>query len=802
MRKALKMSLLLGTILVLLALTACGVDGDYNSNEKPTISITSWEGVEEAAALDTLESLVFQQKVYWNANDNDGTIAGVAYRILDENDQPLSTPGNSVIDDMGALESVVDENGQVLTGWVVHYKPGADENIPLASELAKKTIWSQLQYATVNFPANEDGLPADIISSIEVVCIDNMGDISPIAKKTFKTTSSIPNCILSTSRGNPDGKQVGTGLYVTFSMSTEPGDPFGIPGADYFEYKVGKYVYDEDADSLDIPELIEESDWFKTSEGRVLLTKDAYTSVESNAILTADFDGIEEDATQLTFTRVTAHAYNYAGVMSNQSVIEFAVKEGFHPNTLIYPQKVYGLGDYHYRDYTEASDLETYPYILKDGDIPVIYAKNFFLNNEGINSAVNSTNFKIYAKWGFSGQYGNAPTSSTGAFEYTDNPYDTEIGRVLNEADGKDYYSEIVAYDLRFDDEPYDFYALSQDPENIVTHDDGTEWLRVPKNSVWAISRGLELGNLENGLHKFEVSAVDLQYESDPTPAVFEFELINYIPKSERQSTLVIDASTFSVTAGDYMAAHADSVYMNALNDFANVDFWERLDLQVNSGLSAQKYGIPYPDLLKYKTIIYREESSSNTENIVYDHDALKLFLNNGGNLVISAASNLKGINDQFVNKNKNIFRKYFGIQYELDAIIAHSLASEPYILGANPTESASSIGSLPDFNLQVGPYSFLINLYGGLYNFSYFAEDYAEPGDTQTQVLYRSVAKEVAVGTPYAPQNQETFDRFNNLAFAISKVTAQNRCIMTSFPISFMEEEEVKQFFNEILND
>jgi hypothetical protein len=797
MRKALKMSLLLGTILVLLALTACGVDGDYNSNKKPTISITSWEGVEEAAALDTLESLVFQQRIYWNANDDDGTIAGIAYRILDEDGNPIPTPGNSVIDETGELESVVDENGNQLLGWVVHYKPGANENIPLESNLAKKTIWSQLQYATVNFPANEDGQPADVVSSIEVVCLDNMGAISNVARKNFKTTSSVPTCILSTSRGNPDGKQVGTGLFITFSMSTTPGDPFAVPGADYYEYKVGKYVYDEDADSLDIPELIEETEWFTTDSNRILLTKD------TNPALTADFDGTYPEAEQLTFTRVTAHAYNFAGVKSNESEIEFAVKEGFHPKTLIYSQKVYGLGDYHYKDYTDPSDLETYPYILKDGPIPVIYANKFFVDNEGRYSAVNSTNFKVFAKWGYAGQYGVPPTSSSGSPFFSNNPYDTELGRVLNEADNKDYYSEIVAFDIRFDDQPFDFYALSQDPDNIVTHDDGTQWLRVPKNSVWSISNGLELGNLENGMHKLEISAVDLQYEYDPTPAVFEFYLAEYVPKENRDRTLVLDASEFTESTLDYITAYTDSVYTRVLGDYPNIDFWERKPLQQNSGLSAQEYGIAYTDLLNYKNIIYREESNSNTEKLVYDHDALKLYLNNGGNLIISAAKNIKGINNSFVNQGKNIFRNFFGIRYDGNAIVAlENTVTTPYIIGANPTDDASIFGNLPTLDLHVAPYSYTLNLFGALLDLSYFAEDYANLEDTQTKIIYRSKAKPVQVGVPYTPQTEEVFNQFNDLPLAIGKITPQNRCMVTSFPISFMEEADIEELFQEILND
>ena len=794
MRKALKMSLLLGTIAVLLALTACGVDGDYKSNNAPVIRITSWEGAENEEAASDLDSLVFQQKIYWNANDIDGTITGIAYRILDENGNPIATPGNSVIDDIGEIASITYE-GEELVGWVVHYKEGADESIPLTSDLAKKTIWSQEQYATVNFPSNENGEPTIKISSFEVIAIDNRGTVSNIAKKSFKTISSIPTCILSTSRGNPNGKQVGTGLYITFSMSTVPGDPLGVPGADYFEYKVGKYVYDEDADSTDTAELIEETGWFVTTSREIILTKN------SEPALTPDFESTEPDASQLTFTRVTAHAYNYAGVKSNESNIEFAVKEGFHPNTMIYPEKVYALGDNHYKDYVDSEDQENYPYIFKDGPIPVIYATNFFTDTEGNFTAVNSTNLKVYAKWGYYGQYGTPPTSSSGAITYSDSPYDTEVGRVLNEADDKDYYSEIVAFDIRFDDAPFDFYALSQDPNNTVTHEDGTQWLRVPKNSVWSIAKGLDIGNLDSGMHKLEISAVDLQYEYDPTPAVLEFNLIDPIAKANRNGIMVFEASTFPTWSQTQV--YADSVYHEVLSDFSGVDYFDRSDINATIGLSANACNLAYSDLQRYKTVIYREEVAGTTY-FGSDYDALKLYLNSGGNILISAAGNLKSINDEMINRNRNMFRNYFGINFVSNSLVfLQQSPPKPYFIGATPTNEIASLSNLPVLNLNLEEsHNLILTQRQGLSDLAYFSDNYATPEDYLTKVIYRAKIKDIDPTNNYAPTTEEIYNQFNEVPLAIGKITPQNKCYAFGFPLSFMNRSELTLMFNELLND
>ncbi|MBI9032406.1 hypothetical protein JEZ13_10475 [bacterium] len=795
MRKALKMSLLLGTILVLLAITACGVDGDYKSNKAPEIRITSWEGAVTESAADTLESLVFQQRVYWNATDEDGTIAGIAYRILDENGTPIATPGNSVIDEIGELEPVVYEGNQ-LVGWVVHYKPGADENIPLTSNQAKKTVWSQNQYTVVNFPANEDGEPAVKISSIEVIAIDNRGSVSNIARRSFKTESSVPNCILSTSRGNPDGKEVGTGLFITFSMSTIPGDPLAVPGADYYEYKLGKYIYDADADSLDIPELVEETSWFTTTDREVILTKN------TTPPLTPDFDGTETDSEQLTFTRITAHAYNYAGVKSNESIIEFAVKEGFHPKTVIYPQKTYALGDNHYKDYVVNEDLENYPYLFKDGPIPVIYATSFFTDSEGRKTVVNSPNLKVFSRWGYYGQYGTPPTSSTGAIVFSDSPYDTEVGRVLNEADNKDYYSEIIAYDIRFDDAPFDFFALSQNPDNLVTHveEDGTmtEWLRVPKTSVWSISRGLEIGNLAPGYHKLEVSAVDLQFEYDPTPAVFEFYIADPVPQAEKDGIMVLEASTFPSWSSTQV--YADSVYREVLADYPNVDFFKRSEINAITGLQNAACNLAYSDVQKYKTVIYREEAAGTTY-FGSDYDVLKLYLNNGGNVILSSAGNLKSMNDEMVNKNRNMFRNYFGIDFRLNAVVTVP-ANKWFFDKFMPTTNIASLSNLPEMNLYLEEqHNALIFARRGLSDLSYFAGNYATPDDNLTQIIYRSDIKEVG-DDAYSPATIEEYNQFNDLPLAVGKITNQNRCFVFGFPLSYMNKSELTLLFEQLLNE
>lgn len=126
---------ILVAVIVIIVLTACERKGTLDANLQPTISITNYFGVES----DTLitESLLFQQTVQWSGTDVDGIVAGYAFRILDEDENAIVTPGYDAI----------DENG-----WVKFYTSNANLDIPL-DQSAETTIWMDQSYATINFPA-------------------------------------------------------------------------------------------------------------------------------------------------------------------------------------------------------------------------------------------------------------------------------------------------------------------------------------------------------------------------------------------------------------------------------------------------------------------------------------------------------------------------------------------------------------------------------------------------------------------------------------------------------------------------
>ncbi len=816
MRKALKPSLFLVVAITLLTLMACGIDGDYKSNQSPEISITSWEGYDSLDVHTIHDSLVFQQKIYWNSFDTDGTVEGIAYRILDENNEPLSSPGNEVIDENGDVETLTI-SGAEETGWVLHYKDGANENIPLSSANASKTIWTNEQYALVNFPAaDEDGNPVIRDYTFEVVCIDNRGAVSNIASKEFKAKSDRPNCLLSTSKGNPNGRQVGTGIEITFAMTNPDDSDFVAPGASNYEFKILKKEFvdgddEEDNEDYSNDNVVFESEWISTNNFSDMesfrLTQNTDKNF-NNILATADeiypmdtdFDGEDEDANQFRYTEIMAKAYNLAGVASDVDTIRFAVKKGFYPKTLIYQQKTYALGDYHFVDYPRASDKEVYPYIDMEEPNPDKSAVRMFTNMDGKKSVINSANLKTYVKWGYHGEYGIPPTGTAVAYVISDNPYDKKINQLLDERTNQNYYSEIIAYHIRLDDAAYDFFALQ---DNIVTHeDDGviTEWLEVPVNSVWNISQSLELLNLEPGDHKLEISAFDLQDQYDPTPAVVEFTIENYTPKEERSGILMVDADELREAGApsfDYSESRSQEIYAAAMEQFGdNVTYVNRAEVIANNEMNDTDCAFAPSDLLKYKTIIYRNEAfTSSTFN--YDNDALNIFLSEGGNLILIGTKNIKAINDDMYNTSKKLMRDYFGIVYDTESvdIVSNSSAQNPFFLGATSAEGYPEL----NLDLSANAISFLIDLKQGLGGIGFFTDIAIDPEDYITKPIYNFTCKAVDDADIAAP-SQEQFDTFSQKPVALSRVTEDNKCYIFTFPLSYMEQDDLTSLLGQIV--
>ncbi|MCD4650977.1 MAG: hypothetical protein K8S56_04235, partial [Candidatus Cloacimonetes bacterium] len=484
-------------VMMLVVLLSCGKSGTLNPNIPPTIRITSFKGdaLDSQEDVDSLitsnigqDTVLFQQKIYWSAEDVDGIASRFAFRVLNKNWDPIVVPCYDTLSTVG-----FETQGQ----WYLHFKDGASINDPdhPLGDPAVSTVWSDQVFAVINFPAADDVThdSLNVPSIFEVKCIDDRNAESNIARKYFFTYSVRPTVSISSTKGDPEGKVVGTGVRFEFFMTDE--DPFIVSPPDYFEYKVAKYEVGSETIIAGT-----ETEWFTTANtsniSRVLLVGITDDSPEDQYhLLTTDYD---TNGTQISRTRVTVRGYDKAGIVSEEDYTTFSVKEGFHPGTLLYNKRIYVLGERNFMPFQDA-EIEIPNKPTSEG---YIFATNFFKDSYGTFSALWSQDLSITLNWGYHGEYER------------DNPDNKKESVVFNEGDSTNYYTEIQAFDIRLDGSPDLFPPLHSDNENIIKDDDDGVWLRVPFGHE--ISQNLVLTNLEANaafdtldFHLFEVRAVD-----------------------------------------------------------------------------------------------------------------------------------------------------------------------------------------------------------------------------------------------------------------------------------------------------
>jgi len=801
----------------------CGKQGSRFGNLPPSINITSYEGFDpQNPYTDSTAVTLFQQRIFWHASDPDGVIAGFAYRILDENGDPISTAGNAFIDSLGidTPQEVLDLYGP-KAGWVLHYKMGADESIPLSDSRAKKTIWSTQKYATVNFiAATIDGDSLTTISKFEVICVDNRGAVcQTMAFRRFTSYSRTPLCFLDTTKGNPDGKEVGTGIRLRFGINDF--DPFIQPTAWYYRFKIQKVNFATNAVISEEPA----DGWISTIDqpkiNEYLLTK--YTT----PALSSDFDSL---GVKRTFTKVIARVIDLAGIESESDSIQFAVKEGFHPETLIHMKRVYALGSNHFIDYSDTTTPEVLPYTIVNQK--QIFATPFFREmEEGLYTAVNSSNLKSWIRWGWHGEYGQQTTAGgTTVTIVTDDPYDKKVDLLLDEDTNKNYYSEITHFDIRLNGEPYNYPPYA----NSVVTDAGTgkRWLRVPLNS--SLGQTIVLTNMpantpDNPYHHFEVRAVDLQNESDPTPAEFKFKIINPVPKEQKSGILVIDDEPHNPNFAPEDSV--DAKYVNMLSSYTGEKVVRKRTAMEYPDIRNRKFALS--DIQRFKLIIYHDDFPTQTSNFSIDHDAFALYLNQGGNMMISAAGNLHGVVQAVVLATQQTFNTYFGVKFKLDATasITNNMLSSTWFVKAKTTDINKYNDMMLAFDLNVNnplpqdvvvdnnvivtdpneSYLNLINARKGLGPITYISSTgYDDSANSGVLPIYRYGSKPVYVQpstTPpasnyYCPQSQADYDKVNDKIVGLRKFTDKNKCFIMGFPLSYMTYASSKSFMTKVLLD
>jgi hypothetical protein len=766
-------------VLAAMLMMGCGKQGNRFGNTPPTISITSFEGYgPDNIYGDSTAVTSFQQKIFWHATDTDGVVTGYAYRIKNTAGEYISTARNAYIDLNGDVtpQNVLEKYGP---GWVLHYKAGADQDLALDNPDAKRTIWTSQKYATVNFIAADSlGNPITSISSFEVICVDNRGAIcEEMAYRKFNSSSDEPTCFLSTTKGDPNGAQVGTGIKLSFTLDDT--DLFLQPTAWYYEFQINKM---DNTTHVAVSPV--DTTWYSTKDLENInvykLTKHTTPSLSS------DYNSA---GTQLSYTQVIAKVIDLAGIKSESDTIKFVVKEGFHPKTVVYEQRTYAVGTNHFIDYADESSAEIWPYTVADNE--QLFATYFFKDKNGDFTVVDSPNLKSWIRWGWHGEFAKVTTvNGITNYDYSeDNPYYKKVDMLLDEATDKNYYSEVTHFDIRLDGLPYYYPPLA----TSIFHDpiSGLDWLRVPVNS--SLGQTIVLANLDPGNHVFEVRAVDLQDEPDPTPAVFDFNIVPPVEKAMKSGVLIIDDDT---NHNQYSpAAVVDTLWANY---FAGTGYTP--DVMHYADLVAYKNRkLALSDIQAYKLVIFHSERTDQPSNLDYENDCLALYLKQGGNMLVTSTGKSKQTFDNFYIKGYSTLNEYFGIPYANNISGSITSNSNPYFIGATgKTVGTLSYNSIP---LKLPGFNAIVNNAQGLYSVTYFTflGTITVPG---LDVIYGFGCKPTTA--PVGAPNQTNFNLLNNQPVGIRKVTENNynKCYLLGFPLSYMDDAEAKSFIDKVLAD
>lgn len=830
-------------VTLLLIMSSCGRSGDLNPNTEPIIYITSYGGVDSLAAVG--DSIVFQQTIYWEAYDSDGWVENYAYRILNEDGQAISTPGKDYI--------IGDENGNGMTdldeGWVLHYKVGADESLPLSDPEAQKTIWTDAVRAEINFPANgeqlfnDDGTPktdpvtgnfvyAPVTSIFEIKCIDDRDDESAISRRYFKSTSKTPSILaVESTQGPIDGKRIGTGVILKFRIKDT--DPLIGDEPNYFEFKLE--IRDSNGNVISEANGGYEDVWhstrFQDEVTEFMLIPEAAASDDDPGpfIINNTPDPANTEAF-LDSTYLTVKAFDLAGIESTQMEIRFAVKEGFFPGTMIYNgfdpngdgnpdytfNDIFALGEYHYstRKAEFISTIDVPEEVTIDG---YKYGLPLWYDRDRIFTAINSENLKIYMHWGFQGEYGEIGQSYT---TVTNSPFNQRLGLVLDENTQEIYFSELKFFDLQFDGEPYHYPPLAGVVETY--YDSLGGWTRIPVGAE--IDQNTILFDLEAGEHSFKVRAVDLSNIGDPSPAEMRFKIVEPVLADEKSGILIIDEDRNEPNyAPD---AELDSLYLEFLSDYTGqIDVY---DLMGNS--VSQSEIVTWNSLIHFSNDLFSPIDLQNYELVVFHNDkpvsskfhnngdCLRIFSKLGGNIAVCLGANVNQIYSICggANAANFILEDNFGIPMKRLATdpdqvikISQTHSNNAFLIGASGISPfTSQLNVELDENKVIFPesiFNFIIQPRAAIGPCDYFDDSIFEqsveyPDIIPPTPIITYTCKDTSA-TSFAP-TPEQFEEYNGSVIGLKYDNGVNTNYMFSFPMSYMVVEEAKALFNEILTD
>lgn len=545
------------------------------------------------------------------------------------------------------------------------------------------------------------------------------------------------------------GAEVSTG--IEFSLHENYGDVY-VEGmyADHFMYRLNTL----DADL----QITQEGEWHSSLESpdirKIILNSHTIPALQQN----------EEGS----FTQFEVYVVSRSGlVQAEPSSIHFQVSSGNQPVALIYPETMVGLGSYHYSVYQS----QTHPHI--DHISPNAYGVNTTLYpslNRYI--AVNSADFQLHLRWGYTGQYGYVLPNNH--IYISDSPFDQEFNMVLNSA-GINYHSRITAFWLRLDGAPFpvlpQFYITE-----TVQDNQGNDWLRV-LNLNDHCRHGV-LSSLSDGLHVIELRVEDLQEVLSET-VTKTIDLRAYVPEEQRSGILIVDNDPHS---SNYLPdGLVDIFYTNVVpTQYGIVS-----ELELGQVEYPQSHLNPAL-VQQYKAVLIHSDNSSGP-TISYKSflNTWDFYLRNQGNLILGGTQTQVDMLDQI---DPAWLQTRMGISSLSGlGILSTWSPANPYFV------NAIGIGGYSDIPLNISnPFDLWVGLRQGLGTVMYF-----DPS-LDLDWIYGFGCKDV--NHPTYPPSQEMYDMLSTKYVGYKYQNEGSNLVVFGFPLSSMDQDAVAASLSDIL--
>ena len=473
-----------------------------------------------------------------------------------------------------------------------------------------------------------------------------------------------------------------------------------------------------------------------------------------------------------SYSQFEVYVVNRNGMeQATPSSIYFRCQANHKPRAVIYKQSILGLGQYHYSLINTEYPEEYYQQFPFTGER---YPRALWENGENL-EAINSADFRLHLHWGYHGQYGFF--SPSGELDISDDPFfSSEVNMVLDDATEDCYGSQITAFWLNLDAEPFPVQpGMLQ--SSVEFDDHGMRWLRVP--NLGDASRHCVVSNLANGMHMFKLRVEDNQgVLSDVVSQTIRLQAFK--PSSQRSGILIVDNSPASSSSSP--EAVVDAFYNSVVPDtWGNVD-----EIEVGGYMDPE---LRLTTMQNYLAVLVHSDNPQTGGAIYKMPDALDIYLDNGGTVLFSDTSRLysKLLDLRY---SGNFLSNRFGIgNTSLVSALSMSFSQNPFFV------EALGLHGLEDIPLNLSdPFNSIVGSRQGLSTVTYF------DASLNLDWLYAFGCK--SPESPNYPPQQSDYDLYSSKYVGFRHSNNGDNVVVFGFPLSYMDQAATAQGLQAILND